>query len=139
MYAEVDAWEIAPRFSDLLGNTTVLFIQDRVKLLHPCDHFGVNGPTKSGSGGTVHLESGLLVEYDWYIFFILFSLNHFMFVDIKSLSLTITNFDMFLQYNINQLFNNARPVTCWFYHHILHSHVPSVKASAITCIKTIYF
>lgn len=63
---EVDAWEIAPRFSDLLVNTTVQFLKDRVKLLSPSDHVGMNGPTVSGSGGTVQLESGLVIEYDWY-------------------------------------------------------------------------
>ncbi|CAK9153886.1 unnamed protein product [Ilex paraguariensis] len=62
---EVDAWEIAPRFSDLLANNDVQFFQDRVKLLHPSDHWGMNGPA-SGCGGFVHLESGLLIEYDWY-------------------------------------------------------------------------
>lgn len=64
--AEVDVWEIAPRFSDLLANTGVQFFQDRVKLLHPSDHLGKNMSTGSGSGGTVLLESGLLIEYDWY-------------------------------------------------------------------------
>jgi NADH:ubiquinone reductase (non-electrogenic) len=66
LYAEVDAWEIAPRFSDLLANTSVQFFQDRVKVLHPTDHLGINGPSGSNCGGTVHLESGLLIEYDWY-------------------------------------------------------------------------
>lgn len=63
---EVDAWEIAPRFSDLLVNTTVQFLKDRVKLLSPSDHAGMNGRTVSGCGGTVQLESGLVIEYDWY-------------------------------------------------------------------------
>lgn len=70
-YAEVDTWEIAPRFSDLLANTSVLFFQDSVKCVRPSDHLGSNGPTRSSCGGTVHLESGLLIEYDWYIFIIL--------------------------------------------------------------------
>lgn len=61
---EVDAWEIAPRFSELLANTGIQFFQDRVKMLHPADHLGMNGSTGSCSGGTVVLESGLLVEYD---------------------------------------------------------------------------
>ncbi|KAL7201482.1 hypothetical protein ACSBR1_033228 [Camellia fascicularis] len=61
---EVDIWEIAPCFSDLLANTSVLFFQDRVKLLHPLDHEGMYAPTRSSCGGTVHLESGLLIEYD---------------------------------------------------------------------------
>lgn len=64
---EVDAWEIAPRFSDLLANTNVLFIQDKVKLLYPSDHLGMNGPAKSSVGGSVLLESGLLIEYDWLV------------------------------------------------------------------------
>ncbi|RDX58615.1 Alternative NAD(P)H-ubiquinone oxidoreductase C1, chloroplastic/mitochondrial [Mucuna pruriens] len=63
---EVDEWEIAPRFSDLLANTSVQFFKDRVKLLHPSDHWGMNGSKASSCGGTVHLESGLLIEYDWY-------------------------------------------------------------------------
>ncbi|XP_059432072.1 alternative NAD(P)H-ubiquinone oxidoreductase C1, chloroplastic/mitochondrial isoform X3 [Corylus avellana] len=64
---EVDAWEIAPRFSDLLANTSVQFFQDRVKVLHPTDHLGINGRSGSNCGGTVHLESGLLIEYDWLV------------------------------------------------------------------------
>ncbi|PWA69415.1 alternative NAD(P)H-ubiquinone oxidoreductase C1 [Artemisia annua] len=65
---EVDAWEIAPRFSDLLVNTGVQFIKDKVKVLSPCDHVGMNGgPTVSGCGGTVQLESGLVIEYDWLV------------------------------------------------------------------------
>ncbi|KAL7253453.1 hypothetical protein ACSBR1_007899 [Camellia fascicularis] len=64
---EVDIWEIAPCFSDLLANTSVLFFQDRVKLLHPLDHEGMYAPTRSSCGGTVHLESGLLIEYDWLV------------------------------------------------------------------------
>ncbi|KAJ6289126.1 hypothetical protein OIU76_025011 [Salix suchowensis] len=39
---EVDAWEIAPRFSELLANTGIQFFQDRVKI-------------------------GLLIEYDWLV------------------------------------------------------------------------
>ncbi|XP_058200982.1 alternative NAD(P)H-ubiquinone oxidoreductase C1, chloroplastic/mitochondrial [Rhododendron vialii] len=64
---EVDVWEIAPRFSDLLGNTSVQFFQDRVKLLHTYDYEGMNASTRSGCGGAVHLESGLVVEYDWLV------------------------------------------------------------------------
>ncbi|XP_076886657.1 alternative NAD(P)H-ubiquinone oxidoreductase C1, chloroplastic/mitochondrial-like [Bidens hawaiensis] len=64
---EVDAWEIAPRFSDLLVNTGVQFLKDRVKVLSPCDHVGTNGPNVSGCGGTVQLESGLVIEYDWLV------------------------------------------------------------------------
>ncbi|KAD5802672.1 hypothetical protein E3N88_14032 [Mikania micrantha] len=62
---EVDAWEIAPRFSDLLVNTGVQFLKDSVKVLRPCDHVGMNGPNISGCGGTVQLQSGLVIEYDW--------------------------------------------------------------------------
>ncbi|KAK5774278.1 NADH dehydrogenase C1, chloroplastic/mitochondrial -like protein [Gossypium arboreum] len=64
---EVDEWEIAPRFSELLANTGVEFLQDRVKLLHPFDHWGMNGHKQSSCGGTVLLESGLLIEYDWLV------------------------------------------------------------------------
>ncbi|KAF9678915.1 hypothetical protein SADUNF_Sadunf07G0086100 [Salix dunnii] len=64
---EVDAWEIAPRFSELLANTGIQFFQDRVKMLHPADHLGMNGSKGSRSGGTVVLESGLLIEYDWLV------------------------------------------------------------------------
>ncbi|KAK9230086.1 hypothetical protein WN944_023053 [Citrus x changshan-huyou] len=64
---EVDAWEIAPRFADLLANTGVQFFKDRVKLLCPSDHLGVNGPMTCTHGGTVLLESGLIVEYDWLV------------------------------------------------------------------------
>ncbi|PKI72657.1 alternative NAD(P)H-ubiquinone oxidoreductase C1, chloroplastic/mitochondrial [Punica granatum] len=64
---EVEAWEIAPRFSDLIANTGIQFFQDRVKVLSPLDHLGVTGPTGSGSGGTVQLESGLIIEYDWLV------------------------------------------------------------------------
>lgn len=64
---EVDVWEIAPRFSDLLANTGVQFFQDRVKTLHPSDHLGMNGPGSSVPGGTVLLESGFLIEYDWLV------------------------------------------------------------------------
>ncbi|XP_061346847.1 alternative NAD(P)H-ubiquinone oxidoreductase C1, chloroplastic/mitochondrial [Gastrolobium bilobum] len=64
---EVDEWEIAPRFSDLLANTSVQFFKDRVKFLHPSDHWGMNGSKASSCGGTVHLESGLLIEYDWLV------------------------------------------------------------------------
>lgn len=61
---EVDAWEIAPRFSDLLANTGVQFIQDKVKLLHSSYDMLTNGSKRSTCAGTVQLESGLLIEYD---------------------------------------------------------------------------
>lgn len=64
---EVDVWEIAPRFSDLLTNTGIQFLRDRVKTLLPCDHLGVNGSQTSVSGGTVLLESGFNIEYDWLV------------------------------------------------------------------------
>ncbi|XP_022966268.1 alternative NAD(P)H-ubiquinone oxidoreductase C1, chloroplastic/mitochondrial [Cucurbita maxima] len=64
---EVDAWEIAPRFSDLLANTSVQFVQDKVKLLDPCDHIDVKNPKSASCGGTVYLESGLQIEYDWLV------------------------------------------------------------------------
>ncbi|KAL8131640.1 alternative NAD(P)H-ubiquinone oxidoreductase C1, chloroplastic/mitochondrial [Apium graveolens] len=64
---EVDSWEIAPRFSELLANTGVQFFQDRVELLHPSDNLRMNGPTGSSCGGCVHLESGLTIEYDWLV------------------------------------------------------------------------
>ncbi|KAK9096073.1 hypothetical protein Sjap_021570 [Stephania japonica] len=63
---EVDEWEIAPRFLDLLANTSVQFFQDRVKLLHPLDHSMGKSPTIS-CGGRVQLDSGRLVEYDWLV------------------------------------------------------------------------
>ncbi|KAL9148414.1 hypothetical protein ABFS82_12G039700 [Erythranthe guttata] len=64
---EVDEWEIAPRFSDLLSNTAVQFFKDRVQSLHPSDHLGMGGDTVSRSAGVVYLESGLLIEYDWLV------------------------------------------------------------------------
>lgn len=64
---EVDIWEIAPRFSDLLANTGIQFFQDRVKLLRPYDRKGMKTSTGSNGAGTVHLESGFLVEYDWLV------------------------------------------------------------------------
>ncbi|XP_042489401.1 alternative NAD(P)H-ubiquinone oxidoreductase C1, chloroplastic/mitochondrial-like, partial [Macadamia integrifolia] len=64
---EVEAWEIAPRFSDLLANTSMQFFKDKVKLLYPSDYLGTNGPTWPGCGGTVHLESGTIIEYDWLV------------------------------------------------------------------------
>ncbi|CAN0924511.1 Alternative NAD(P)H-ubiquinone oxidoreductase C1, chloroplastic/mitochondrial [Linum grandiflorum] len=60
----VDSWEIAPRFADLLSNSSVQFVQDRVKVLQPCDHLGNDGPGTVNSAGTVLLQSGLLIEYD---------------------------------------------------------------------------
>ncbi|KAJ9558734.1 hypothetical protein OSB04_013348 [Centaurea solstitialis] len=45
----------------------VQFLKDRVKVLSPCDHLRMDGSTVSGSGGTVQLESGLVIEYDWLV------------------------------------------------------------------------
>lgn len=64
---EVDMWEIAPLFSELLANTNVQFFRDRVKCLYPRDHLLKNMPTTSGPGGIVHLESGIAIEYDWLV------------------------------------------------------------------------
>ncbi|KAK8941208.1 hypothetical protein KSP39_PZI009978 [Platanthera zijinensis] len=67
---EVDPWEIAPSFKELLKRTSIQFIKDKVKLLQPSDHLnnsGRNGLGRSYSGGTVLLESGVLVEYDWLV------------------------------------------------------------------------
>lgn len=67
---EVDAWEIAPAFTDLLKNTSIQFVKDRVKILRPSDHLSQRGreeTSRSYSGGTVHLESGKVIEYDWLV------------------------------------------------------------------------
>ncbi|WOK94011.1 alternative NAD(P)H-ubiquinone oxidoreductase C1, chloroplastic/mitochondrial [Canna indica] len=66
---EVDTWEVAPLFKDLLKNTTIQFIRDRVKLLRPSDHLNqsVKQSRSTSSGGSVHLESGIIVEYDWLV------------------------------------------------------------------------
>lgn len=63
--AEVDVWEIAPSFTELLKNTSVQFVKDSVKLLRPSDHFRRDSGG-SCTGGVVHLESGTVIEYDWY-------------------------------------------------------------------------
>ncbi|KAK1314138.1 hypothetical protein QJS10_CPA06g02435 [Acorus calamus] len=65
---EVDDWEIAPTFSELLANTKIQFVKDRVKLLCPSDYSEINGRgEKDRSAGKVHLESGLIIEYDWLV------------------------------------------------------------------------
>ncbi|KAL6588225.1 hypothetical protein OROMI_001203 [Orobanche minor] len=61
---EVDEWEIAPRFSELLSSTAVQFLKDKVRSLHPSDHYAMDGTAVTLSAGVVHLESGLLIEYD---------------------------------------------------------------------------
>lgn len=66
---EVDAWEIAPLFTELLKNTSVQFVKDRVKSLRASDHLNHLQMKESGRpcAGTVHLESGIIVEYDWLV------------------------------------------------------------------------
>jgi len=78
---EVDAWEIAPSFKDLLENTNVKFVKDKVKILKPSDYLLEKGPEILKSGGTVHLESGIIVEYDWYLLRLIHLLNSFMLYD----------------------------------------------------------
>lgn len=68
VFAEVDSWEIAPTFKDLLSNTSIQFCQDTVRSIQPCN--AVNGQpplvtTGRDSGGTVYLSSGTQVDYDW--------------------------------------------------------------------------
>ncbi|KAM0918169.1 hypothetical protein ACQ4PT_008804 [Festuca glaucescens] len=63
---EVDVWEIAPYFTELLKNTSVQFVKDSVKLLRPSDHFR-REPGGSSTGGVVHLQSGTVIEYDWLV------------------------------------------------------------------------
>ncbi|KAG8076903.1 hypothetical protein GUJ93_ZPchr0006g43119 [Zizania palustris] len=63
---EVDVWEIAPSFTELLKNTSIQFVKDSVKLLHPSDHFR-SGSGGLCTGGAVHLESGTVIEYDWLV------------------------------------------------------------------------
>uniref|UniRef100_A0ACD6APB8 Uncharacterized protein n=1 Tax=Avena sativa TaxID=4498 RepID=A0ACD6APB8_AVESA len=63
---EVDVWEIAPYFTELLKNTSVQFVKDSVKLLRPSDHLR-REPGGSCTGGVVHLESGTVIEYDWLV------------------------------------------------------------------------
>ncbi|CAL5046757.1 unnamed protein product [Urochloa decumbens] len=63
---EVDVWEIAPSFTELLKNTSVQFVRDSVKLLRPSDHFR-REPGESCTGGVVYLESGTVIEYDWLV------------------------------------------------------------------------
>lgn len=62
---EVEPWEIAPPFADLLTNTSIQFRQDRAKYLHPVDDRVKNGPVPCA--GSVHLESGAVVDYDWLV------------------------------------------------------------------------
>lgn len=85
----MDEWEIAPRFLDLLANTSVQFFKDRVKVLHPSDHWGMNVSKASTCGGTVHLESGLLIEYDWYNLYFLSTSVFFGYFLVTHLSLCL--------------------------------------------------
>ncbi|CAA6658180.1 unnamed protein product [Spirodela intermedia] len=64
---EVEPWEIAPSFKDLLGKTDVQFIKDKVKLIQPSDNFRPNESRNVSSGGNVQLESGVTIEYDWLV------------------------------------------------------------------------
>eukprot|EP00897_Mesotaenium_endlicherianum_P003528 jgi/Mesen1/3202/ME000185S02344 len=59
---EVDQWEIAPRFTDLLAGTDVRFLRDTVK--------SVTAPPAAGGAettGHVMLASGMDVSYDWLV------------------------------------------------------------------------
>ncbi|KAL6521494.1 Nuclear pore complex subunit [Orobanche gracilis] len=64
---EVDEWEIAPRFSKLLSSTAVQFLKDKVQSLRPSNHYAMDGTAVTLFAGVVHLESGLLIEYDWLV------------------------------------------------------------------------
>ncbi|KAG0583473.1 hypothetical protein KC19_3G139000 [Ceratodon purpureus] len=67
---EVESWEVAPTFKDLLANSSVQFRQDTVKSIQPFD--AVNGTpalatTSRDVGGSVYLSSGMQVDYDWLV------------------------------------------------------------------------
>lgn len=67
--AEVESWEVAPSFKDLLANSSIQFCQDTVRSIQPYD--AVNGTpalatTSRDVGGSVYLSSGMQVDYDWY-------------------------------------------------------------------------
>ncbi|KAG6551239.1 hypothetical protein Mapa_007165 [Marchantia paleacea] len=67
---EVDEWEIAPTFAELLANTHVEFVKDSVKAVSPSDQVRENGSlasSRGATGGTVLLESGTRVDYDWLV------------------------------------------------------------------------
>ena len=57
----MEPWEIAPAFKDLLSNTSVQYVKDKVKLIQPSE------PRNVSCGGSIQLESGVIIEYDWYI------------------------------------------------------------------------
>lgn len=67
--SEVESWEVAPSFKDLLANSSIQFCQDTVRSIQPYD--AVNGTpalatTSRDVGGSVYLSSGMQVDYDWY-------------------------------------------------------------------------
>ncbi|KAJ7279846.1 hypothetical protein O6H91_Y374700 [Diphasiastrum complanatum] len=62
---EVDPWEIAPLFADLLSSTSIQFRKDKVVAVCPCD--GGDKLSETRSGGIVYLGSGISVEYDWLV------------------------------------------------------------------------
>lgn len=67
---EVDLWEVAPLFEDLLKGTSICFQQDKVKKVLPVDESNRSRDESLAShknGGTVVLDSGLEVEYDWLV------------------------------------------------------------------------
>ncbi|EFJ21917.1 hypothetical protein SELMODRAFT_268023 [Selaginella moellendorffii] len=65
---EVDVWEVAPLFADLLASTTIRFLKDNVKSVSPFDAVADdNKSSPSSIGGKVYLESGIQVEYDWLV------------------------------------------------------------------------
>eukprot|EP00252_Welwitschia_mirabilis_P007825 TRINITY_DN19544_c0_g1_i1.p1 TRINITY_DN19544_c0_g1~~TRINITY_DN19544_c0_g1_i1.p1 ORF type:complete len:549 (+),score=102.72 TRINITY_DN19544_c0_g1_i1:175-1821(+) len=64
---DVDAWEIAPYFRDLLSNTSVQHLKDKVNAIYPSNISGYHRLSASRNAGTVLLESGLHVEYDWLV------------------------------------------------------------------------
>jgi hypothetical protein len=72
--AEVESWEVAPTFKELLANTSIQFSQDTVRSIQPFD--AVNGTPALATasrdvGGSVYLSSGTQVDYDWYTQFLL--------------------------------------------------------------------
>lgn len=64
---EVESWEVAPSFNELLATSGIQFRQDTVKSIQPMD--AVNGtPAASRDiGGSVYLSSGTQVDYDWLV------------------------------------------------------------------------
>jgi len=69
--AEVEEWEIAPRFADLLVSTDVQSFQDKVKLLRPMDHLGINALRDLVLEGLCNLKVASLLNMTG----IVFSLN----------------------------------------------------------------